>query len=178
MKLIILDQDGVITEESNGYMRSVDEWRPIPGSLQAIARLTQAGYRVVTAINQSAIGRGLLDIATFNAINDKLFQATQQAGGRIDAIFFCPHARYDKCTCRKPNAGLFVEIQQRYGTSLGSVLAVGDSLRDLQAAEKADAQPVLVLTGKGQATLTRGDLPKTTQVFANLTAVVDQIELL
>jgi D-glycero-D-manno-heptose 1,7-bisphosphate phosphatase len=175
MKLIILDHNGVINQGSDTYIKTPDEWKPIPGSLQAITRLTHAGYRVVIASNQSSIGRGLLDMTTFNLINDKMFRAVQQMGGRIDALFFCPHTQHDKCVCRKPGIGMFKEIKQRYCTELGHVLAVGDSSRDLQAAAKAGAIPVLVLTGKGAATQAAGDLPLGTQIFPDLTAVVDHL---
>ncbi len=175
MKLIILDHNGVINQGSDTYIKTPDEWKPVPGSLQAIARLTHAGYRVVTASNQSGIGRGLLDMTTFNAINDKMLRSVQQAGGRIDALFFCPHTQHDKCTCRKPGIGMFKEIRQRYSIELSHVPAVGDSLRDLQAAAKAGAIPVLVLTGKGAATLAEGNLPPNTQIFPDLAAVVDYL---
>jgi len=178
MKLIILDQNGVINQGGGDPgIRTPDEWKPIPNSLQAIARLTHAGYRVVTATNQSGIGRGLLDMTTFNLINAKMFHQVQQEGGRIDALFFCPHTQHDKCTCRKPGIGMFKEIRQRYGVELNQVLAVGDSLRDLQAAAKAGAIPVLVLTGKGKATQVGGDLPVNTQIYPDLSAVVDSLEI-
>jgi len=177
MKLIILDQNGVINYGSETYIRAPGEWKSIPGSLQAIARLTHAGYRVVTATNQSGIGRGLLDMTTFNSINDKMLRAVQQEGGRIDSLFFCPHTQHDKCSCRKPGIGMFKEIRQRYGVELNHVPAVGDSLRDLQAAAKAGAIPILVLTGKGQATLAEGNLPAGTQIYPDLSAVADSLEV-
>ena len=173
MKLIILDNNGVINQSSLTFIKSPDEWKPIPGSLEAIARLTHAGYRVIIATNQSGIGRGLLDMTTFNAINDKMFKAVQQAGGRLDAIFFCPHTQQDKCHCRKPETGMFQEIMHRYSTDLKGVPAIGDSLRDLQAAVAVGAIPILVLTGKGEVTHASGELPEETQVFADLASVVD-----
>jgi D-glycero-D-manno-heptose 1,7-bisphosphate phosphatase len=175
MKLIILDSNGVINEVSQTFITSLDEWKPIPGSLEAISRLTQAGYRVIIATNQSGIGRGLLDMTTFNAINDKMFKAVHHAGGRIDALFFCPHTEQDKCHCRKPEIGMFQEIMQRYSTDLKGVPAVGDSLRDLQAAVKVEAIPILVLTGKGEITHANGNLPEGTQIFAELASVVDTL---
>lgn len=175
MKLIILDSNGVINEASQTFIKSPDDWKPIPGSLEAISRLTHAGYRVIIATNQSGIGRGLLDMTTFNAINDKMFKAVHHAGGHIDAFFFCPHTEQDKCHCRKPEIGLFQEIMQRYSTDLKGVPAVGDSLRDLQAAVAVDAIPILVLTGKGEMTHANGDLPEGTQVFADLASVVDSL---
>lgn len=175
MKLIILDNRGVINFSSNTFIKTPDEWQPIPGSLAALARLTQAGYRVVIATNQSGIGRGLMDMETFNAINEKMYKAVSQAGGRIDAIFFCPHAKTDKCKCRKPKTGMFDEIVQRYCIDLKNIPIIGDSLRDLQAAAEAGAIPVLVLTGKGEKTKAEKTLPDGTKVFANLAAAVDSL---
>ena len=175
MKLIILDQAGVINQSSDTFIKSPDEWIPIPGSLEAVARLTHSGYRVIIATNQSGIGRGLLDMATYNAINDKMYKAVNQAGGRIDAIFFCPHSSTDKCSCRKPATGLFDEIMQRYGVNLSNVPAIGDSLKDLQAAVAAGAIPILVLTGKGQTTRTEKEMPAHTQIFENLAMAVDAL---
>ena len=175
MKLIILDQAGVINQSSDTFIKSPDEWIPIPGSLEAVARLTHSGYRVIIATNQSGIGRGLLDMATYNAINDKMYKAVNQAGGRIDAIFFCPHGSMDKCSCRKPATGLFDEIMQRYGVNLSNVPAIGDSLKDLQAAVAAGAIPILVLTGKGQTTRTEKEMPAHTQIFENLAMAVDAL---
>ncbi|MDH5480466.1 MAG: D-glycero-beta-D-manno-heptose 1,7-bisphosphate 7-phosphatase, partial [Nitrosomonas sp.] len=134
MKLIILDHNGVISKSSNTFIKTPEEWIPIPGSLEAIAHLTHSGYRIIIATNQSGIGRGLLDMTTFNTINDKMYKAVNQVGGRIDAIFFCPHTNADKCLCRKPATGMYTEIIQRYGVDLKNVPIIGDSLRDLQAA--------------------------------------------
>ncbi len=175
MKLIILDQTGVINQSSDAFIKTPEEWIPIPGSLDAIARLTHSGYRVVIATNQSGIGRGLLDMATYNAINDKMYKAVNQAGGRIDAIFFCPHTNADKCSCRKPATGLLDEIMQRYGVNLKNAPAVGDSLKDLQAAAAVGAIPMLVLTGNGQTTRTAKEIPAGTQIFENLAAVADAL---
>ena len=175
MKLIILDQTGVINQSSDAFIKTPEEWIPIPGSLDAIARLTHSGYRVVIATNQSGIGRGLLDMATYNAINDKMYKAVNQAGGRIDAIFFCPHTSADKCSCRKPATGLLDEIMQRYGVNLKNAPAVGDSLKDLQAAATVGAIPMLVLTGNGQTTRTAKEIPAGTQIFENLAAVADAL---
>ena len=172
MKLIILDRDGVVNFDSAQFIKSPDEWKPIPGSLEAIARLNQAGFRVVLATNQSGVGRGLFDMATLNAIHDKMHKALAQAGGRIDALFYCPHTADSKCACRKPEAGMFEEIARRFNTSLAGVPSVGDSLRDLQASVKFGAQPILVLTGKGEKTQAAGELPETTLVFPNLAEVV------
>jgi D-glycero-D-manno-heptose 1,7-bisphosphate phosphatase len=170
MKLVILDRDGTINHDSERHIKSPEEWKPIKGSLEAIARLTQAGYRVVVATNQSGIGRGLFDTATLNAIHDTMQRAVQQAGGRIDAIFFCPHAGETDCECRKPRPGMLLEIGKRLNTPLAGVPMVGDALRDLQAAEAAGARPVLVLTGKGRGTREAGGLPPGTEIFPDLAA--------
>jgi D-glycero-D-manno-heptose 1,7-bisphosphate phosphatase len=162
MKLIILDRDGVVNFDSVQFIKSPDEWKPIPGSLEAIARLNQAGFRVVLATNQSGVGRGLFDMATLNAINDKMHKMLAQAGGRIDALFYCPHTADSKCGCRKPAAGMFEEIARRFNTSLAGVPSVGDSLRDLQASAKQG----------GEKTQAAGDLPENTLIFANLAEVV------
>ncbi|MBS1216890.1 MAG: D-glycero-beta-D-manno-heptose,7-bisphosphate 7-phosphatase [Proteobacteria bacterium] len=175
MKLIILDRDGVINHDSASYIKSPDEWKPIAGSLEAIALLNQAGYRVLVATNQSGIGRGLFDMATLNAIHDKMHRALGLVGGRIDGIFYCPHAQDDGCNCRKPKTGLFEEIAHRFSVSLEGVPVIGDALRDLQAAASVGAQPILVLTGKGMKTRKDGNLPEGTTVHANLAAAVQSL---
>ncbi|MEQ1668540.1 MAG: D-glycero-beta-D-manno-heptose 1,7-bisphosphate 7-phosphatase, partial [Sulfuriferula sp.] len=152
-----------------------EEWKPIPGSLEAIARLNQAGYRVVVATNQSGVGRGLFDMAMLNAIHAKMHKAVAAAGGRIDAVFYCPHAADDQCACRKPLPGMYLEIAERFEIALQAVHVVGDSLRDLQAAAAVAALPMLVLTGKGEKTQVAGDLPAGTEVFADLASAVDRI---
>ena len=176
MKLVILDRDGVINEDSDQFIKNTTEWKPIPGSLEAIARLNHAGYRVVVASNQSGIGRGLLDMGALNAINDRMYRALAQVGGRIDALFYCPHAADANCECRKPKPGMFLDIAQRFNVDLaGGVPSIGDSLRDLQAAAKAGAQPMLVRTGKGAKTEAAGGLPDATPVFADLAEAVRNI---
>jgi len=175
MKLIILDRDGVINFGSAQFIKSPDEWKPIPGSLEAIARLTREGWRVVVATNQSGLARGLFEMATLNAIHAKMHKAAAQMGGRIEAVFFCPHSAEMECDCRKPKAGLFNEIAARYGSDLRGVPAVGDSLRDLQAAASVGARPLLVRTGKGEKTLKAGGLPDDTPVFDDLSAAVDYL---
>jgi D-glycero-D-manno-heptose 1,7-bisphosphate phosphatase len=175
MKLVILDRDGVINYDSASFISSTDDWQPLPGSLEAIAKLNQAGYHVVVATNQSAIGRGLLEMATLNAIHDKMHRAVAQAGGRIDAVFYCPHSQEDDCLCRKPKAGLLEEISRRLNTDLKDVSSIGDALRDLQAAAAAGAQPVLVLTGKGEQTRRSGELPAGTRIYADLAAAAKSI---
>lgn len=175
MKLIILDRDGVINVDSDQFIKSPAEWKPLPGSLEAIARLSQAGYRVVVATNQSGVGRGLFEMDTLNAIHEKMHKAVQAAGGRIDAIFYCPHAVDAGCDCRKPQPGMFVRIAACYNANLAGVPAVGDSLRDLTAAAAAGARPFLVLTGKGEKTRRDAALPPETPQFADLAAVADHL---
>lgn len=167
-RLIVLDRDGVINHDSDQFIKNPDEWRPIPGSLEAIARLHHAGYRVVVATNQSGVARGLLDMATLNGIHEKMHRALSVAGGRIDAIFYCPHSADAHCECRKPKCGMLKEIGVRFGVDMAAVPCVGDSLRDLQCAEAIGAQPMLVLTGKGERTLRDGSFPKNTVIFPDL----------
>jgi D-glycero-D-manno-heptose 1,7-bisphosphate phosphatase len=170
-KLIVLDRDGVINYDSDNFIKSPEEWRPIPGSLEAIARLNHAGFRVVVATNQSGLGRGLFDMATLIAIHEKMYKALGQVGGRIDAVFYCPHTGDSNCECRKPKPGMLIEIGQRFGVEMTGVPCVGDSVRDLQAAEAIDAQPILVLSGKGEKTLRAGTFPKNTVIFPDLAFV-------
>lgn len=174
-KLIVLDRDGVINHDSDQFIKSPDEWRPIPGSLEAIARLNHAGYRVVVATNQSGIGRGLFDMGMLNTIHEKMYKALAQAGGRLDAVFFCPHTADSKCECRKPKPGMLVEIGKRFNAELTGVPCIGDSLRDLAAADAVGAQPMLVLTGKGEKTLRDGNFPKNTVIFPDLAFAVSAL---
>ncbi|MGD2084077.1 MAG: D-glycero-beta-D-manno-heptose 1,7-bisphosphate 7-phosphatase [Chromatiales bacterium] len=175
MRLVILDRDGVINEDSDAYVKSPDEWIPIPGSLEAIARLNAAGWRVVVASNQSGLGRGLFDIGALNCIHDKLHRELSQAGGQLDGLFFCPHAPEDRCECRKPKTGLLLEIAERFNIELDGVPCIGDSLRDLEAAHAVSARPILVLTGKGTDTRKRlariGPVP----VYTRLAEAVDAL---
>lgn len=175
MKLVILDRDGTINVDSDRFIKSPDEWRPIPGALEAIARLNGAGYRVAVATNQSGIERGLFDMNALNAIHAKMLKAVLQAGGHIDVIYYCPHSGDADCRCRKPSPGMFVDISQRLNVSMAGVPCIGDGLRDLQAAKAAGGKPILVLTGKGAATLAAGGLPDATQTYADLPAAVDAI---
>lgn len=148
MKLVILDRDGTINEDRDDYVKSPEEWEPLPGALEAIARLHQAGWHVVVATNQSGLGRGLFDVAALNAMHLKMNEGLVKLGGRVDAVFFCPHAPEDGCDCRKPLPGLFVQIGQRFGVDLRGVPVVGDTLRDLQAGSAVGCAPHLVRTGK------------------------------
>ena len=175
MKLVILDRDGTINQDSDQYIKSPAEWKPIPGSLEAIARLTQGGWRIAVATNQSGLSRGLFDMATLNAIHVEMHRAVAQAGGRIDAIFFCPHAADSNCECRKPKPGLLLEISKRLDVELAGVPMIGDALRDLEAAVAAGAKPWLVLTGKGRKTRDAGGLPPGTEVAADLAAIAARL---
>ena len=151
MKLVILDRDGTINIDSDDFIKSPAEWNPLPGALEAIARLNHAGWHVVVASNQSGLGRGLFDVVALNAIHTKMHKALAAVGGRIDAVFYCPHTPDEGCTCRKPAPGLFEQIGERFGVELKATPAVGDSLRDMQAGSAAGCEPHLVLTGKGAA---------------------------
>jgi D-glycero-D-manno-heptose 1,7-bisphosphate phosphatase len=174
MQLVILDRDGVINEDSQDHIKSPEEWQPIPGSLEAIARLNRAGWHVVVATNQSGIARKLYDLDTLVRIHEKMHRAVREAGGQIDAVFFCPHGPQDHCRCRKPAPGLFHDIARRLRIALPGVPAIGDSLRDLQAARAVGARPILVRTGQGLDTLAQGVKPDV-QVFDNLGSAVEAL---
>jgi D-glycero-D-manno-heptose 1,7-bisphosphate phosphatase len=175
LKLIILDRDGVINYDSDAFIKSPDEWIPLPGSLQAMARLYQAGWTVVLASNQSGLGRGLFDMAALTSIHARMRRELGAVGGVIDSIFICPHHPDDGCTCRKPQPGLFEQIAQRYDVDLRGVPAVGDTLRDLQACAAMGCAPWLVKSGKGLNTLAKGGLPQGTQIANDLAAVADAL---
>ena len=151
-KLVVLDRDGVINEDSADYIKSEAEWHPLPGSLEAIARLNTAGIDVVIATNQSGLARGLFDEFTLARIHQKLLTAVEHAGGHISGIFYCPHAPDAGCACRKPGTGMLQAIEGELGVSLAGSVFVGDSLKDLQAARAWDMQPILVRSGKGRQT--------------------------
>lgn len=174
MKLIILDRDGVINEDSDAFIKSVDEWRPLPGSIEAIARLSKAGWTVAVATNQSGLARGYFTTQTLEAMHQRLRELVAEQGGRVDLIRYCPHGPDDGCDCRKPLAGLFRQIAEHYGVALDGVPTVGDSLRDLQAGASVGCQPYLVRTGKGRATEGKS-LPAGTRVFDDLAAVASYL---
>ena len=174
-KLVILDRDGVINFDSAQFIKTPDEWKPIPGSLNAIARLNQSGYRVVVATNQSGVGRDLFDMDTLNRIHQKMHKAAAEVGARIDAIFYCPHTADSACDCRKPKPGMFRRISETLNIDLKGVPTVGDSLRDLQAGAAVGCQPLLVRTGKGTKTEADGKLPEGTLIFDDLSAAVDHL---
>ena len=175
MKLIILDRDGVINRDSDNFIKSVDEFVTLPGSVEAIARLNQAGYRVAIATNQSGISRGYYNLDTLNAMHEKLRAELSSYGGSIDMIAFCPHGPDDKCDCRKPKPGMYLEIARRFDLSLEGVPVIGDSLRDLQAAQAVSARPILVRTGKGKRTLEKGEGLEGIPVYDDLAAAVSAI---
>lgn len=183
MKLCILDRDGTINEDSIEYIKTPAEWKPMPGALEAIARLNHAGWHVVVASNQSGLGRGLFDMATLNAMHAKMHSMLAAVGGRIDAIYFCPHSPDEACKCRKPESGLFEQIAERYGIDLKDVPAVGDSVRDLVAGAALGCQPHLVLTGKSKPLAEKladgqalpSEYPANTQVHADLSAFADAL---
>lgn len=175
MRAIILDRDGVINEDSDAYIKSLDEWRPIPGSIDAIARLAQAGWTIAVCTNQSGIARGLISEATVSAIHDRLRERVRQAGGEIHGIFVCPHGPDADCDCRKPRAGLLLEAARRLGFSLADIPIVGDSERDLQAGALVGGRLMLVRTGKGERTLARGLTLAVDGIYEDLAAVVDAL---
>lgn len=159
-KTIILDRDGVINIDSPNFIRSPDEWHPIPGSLESIVRLNQAGFQVAIATNQSGIGRGYFDLETYYKIEQKMINALDALGGHFDHIAFCPHHPDEGCRCRKPEPGLIQAVASQLNAPLTpeSIWVIGDSLRDLEAAWSANCRPILVLTGNGGGTL--ASLPK------------------
>ncbi len=173
-RYIILDRDGVINQDSDNYIKSAEEWIPLPGSLEAIARLNQAGYSVAVATNQSGIARGLFDQRTLNAMHQKFHRELASFGAHVDLIAWCPHGPEDDCPCRKPKPGLYQEIARRWDVSLENMPIVGDSLRDLEAAVTVKAKPILVRTGKGERTVQNlGDLQA--EIFDDLAAVVEHL---
>lgn len=175
MKLVILDRDGVINKDSDNFIKSPDEWIPIPGSLEAIALLNKHGFRVAVATNQSGIARGLYDVATLNAIHKKMHDALAKVGGEIDAVYYCPHAADDHCECRKPKSKMIEDIGHRFSVDLNNIPAVGDALRDLQAFANVGCQAMLVRTGKGEQTLAGGNLPANTLIFSDLAEAANHI---
>ncbi|MCI0505295.1 MAG: D-glycero-beta-D-manno-heptose 1,7-bisphosphate 7-phosphatase [Gammaproteobacteria bacterium] len=176
--LIILDRDGVINEDSDDYIKSTDEFIPIAGSLAAIAKLTRAGYTVVVATNQSGIARGYFNAATLHAMHDKLRTLLEAEGGRIDNIYYCPHGPGDNCNCRKPKPGLLQQILKDYPVDPADAVSIGDSLRDLQAAQAVGIPNMLVRTGKGKKTeaqLAQNSTFAAVPVFDNLSEAVDAL---
>jgi len=172
IKLIILDRDGVINEDSDAFIKSPDEWIPLPGSLEAIAHLKHAGWTVAVATNQSGIARGLFSEDALHAMHKKMARLLDELGARIDYITWCPHGPDQGCDCRKPLPGMYQQIARHFGCSLKGVPVVGDSARDLEAAVAVGARPILVRTGKGERTLAAGKMPEGTHVVTNLAEAV------
>jgi D-glycero-D-manno-heptose 1,7-bisphosphate phosphatase len=150
-KLIILGRDGILNEFREDHIKAPEEWVAVPGALEAVSRLNHAGWHVVVATNQSGIGRGMIDMAAVNAVHAHMLRSLQTLGGRVDAVFFCPHTPEDDCDCRKPLPGMVLDIGRRYGADLAQVPMVGDTLRDLQAAQAAGCEPHLVRSGRAAA---------------------------
>lgn len=175
MKWLLLDRDGVINRDSDHFIRSLEEWIPIPGSLEAIARASLAGYSVAVLSNQSGIARGYLDAETVEAIHTTLQAQVEQLGGRVQRILYCPHGPQDECRCRKPGTGLFSQLADEFHVELPGQPVVGDSLRDLEAGVAVGCRPFLVRTGKGERTLAAGELPAGTTVLPDLAAVIDHL---
>ncbi|MEH6824582.1 MAG: D-glycero-beta-D-manno-heptose 1,7-bisphosphate 7-phosphatase [Motiliproteus sp.] len=174
-KLIILDRDGVINQDSDAYVKNAAEWIPLPGSAEAIARLCKAGYRVAVATNQSGLGRGYFTQVELDAMHAKMSAVIAAAGGRLDGIFFCPHSPDQGCDCRKPLPGLIHQIEAALVVSAQGAIMIGDSLRDLEAGQSAGCIPILVKTGKGLRTLSKGKGLEGVAVFDDLAAVVDHL---
>ena len=174
MKLLILDRDGVINYDSDAYIKSVEEWIPLPGAIEAIAQLSKAGWTVAIATNQSGIARGYYDVATLEAMHARLRALVAEQGGEVGLIVYCPHGPDEGCECRKPKPGMLRTIAEHYAADLHECWFVGDSLGDLQAAEAVGSQPVLVKTGKGHITLAK-EFPATTLIFEDLAAVAAQL---
>ena len=176
MKLVILDRDGTLNQDSAEFIKTPEEWLPLPGALEAIARLNHAGWHVVIASNQSGLGRGLFDVSMLNAIHAKMHTMLAAVGARVDAVFYCPHAPDEGCHCRKPEPGLFEQIGERYGIDLHGVPTVGDTARDVVAGVVCGCEPHLVLTGKGEAYKGHKlphSFPKGTLVHADLAAFAE-----
>lgn len=176
MKTIILDRDGVINQDSDNFIKTVDEFIPLPGSVEAVAKLKHAGYKVFIATNQSGIYRGYCDVKTLNAMHEKLAALLKEHDAKIDGIEFCPHGPDENCDCRKPKSGMYLSIAKQAGISdFSSILVVGDSLRDLQAAQSINAKPHLVRTGKGERTIKKGEGIKDIPIYNDLADFVNQL---
>ena len=174
MKLIILDRDGVINQDSDKFIKTPDEFIPLAGSLNAISQLNKAGYTVAIATNQSGIARGLYSLDTLQQMHDKLDRLLSELGGHIDYIAFCPHGPDDNCNCRKPKPGMYHAIAKHFNVSLSGVPVIGDSLRDLQAAQAVEATPYLVKTGKGKRTIEKGEGLNGIEIYDNLEDFVNK----
>ncbi len=176
-KVVVLDRDGVINEDSAEFIKSPAEWHELPGSLDAIARLHRAGYKVVVATNQSGIGRGLFSLEALADIHRKMLDKVLAAGGHIANIFFCPHVPADHCSCRKPAAGMLYQVAAQFGCGLRNMIVIGDSARDLEAALTVGSRPILVRTGKGRSTEDALRPNDPVEVYDDLAAAVDALLL-
>ena len=174
LKLLILDRDGVINYDSDAYIKSVEEWIPLPGSIEAIAQLSKAGWTVAIATNQSGIARGYYDIATLEAMHARLRALVAEQGGEVGLVVYCPHGPDEGCDCRKPKPGMLKIIAEHYKVPLAGIWFVGDSLGDLEAAKAVESQPVLVKTGKGEKTQAK-NLPVGTLIFDDLAAIAAEL---
>ena len=179
-KLVILDRDGVINFDSPNYIKNPEEWIPIPGSIEAIAKIKAEGWKVVVATNQSAVGRGIIQLTDLFDIHAKLLNCVRRFGADVDGIFFCPHRPSQGCACRKPKPGMFQEITKRFGVVGKYCITVGDSLRDLKAAEAISARSFLVLTGNGKETLKEHKslhdlMPDKVEIANDLSSVAEKI---
>ena len=175
-KVIVLDRDGVINEDSEHYIKSPQEWISLPGSIEAIARLKDAGYLVAVATNQSGIGRGLFSEDVLAEMHQKLRdEVAEHTSLNVDLIAYCPHLPDEGCDCRKPNPGLLDQVSERLGVDLEGSWMIGDSLKDLQVGRSRGMQAVLVRTGKGSITEQKGNLPEGSLIFDSLSAAVDQL---
>ena len=176
MKLVILDRDGVINQDSDDYVKSVDEWIPLPGSAEAIARLSQAGIIVAVATNQSGIARGYFSEQTLADMHAKMHGLVEQAGGKISQVLWCPHGPDDQCSCRKPLPGMVSSLLNEFNVNASDAIMVGDSPRDLEAGAAVGVLPFLVKTGKGQRTLDAGKkLPEGTGIYEDLSQLVAEL---
>ena len=175
MSLIILDRDGVINQDSDNYIRTLDQWIALPGSITAIANLSKAGYSIAVATNQSGIGRGYYELDTLSAMHQKMISLVEAQGGCIDHIAYCPHTPEDDCSCRKPKPAMLLQILAKYNLPASDTWFVGDSLRDLEAAWAIDMPTALVKTGKGQRSIDKGLIPNDTPVFTDLASFSQQL---
>lgn len=174
-KLIILDRDGVINVDSDDYIKSIKEWIPIPGSIEAVARLTHEGWKVAVATNQSGLARGYFSLEDLDKMHNKMRRLVTQAGGKIDNVCYCPHLPAENCDCRKPKPGLYRKISKQLGIGLKGIPVVGDTIRDIEAARAVGAIPILVLTGKGSSTFEKGEGLNGVPIFDNLSSVVETL---
>lgn len=167
-RVVVLDRDGVINQESAEFVKTTDEWKPLAGSLNAIAELSRAGFLVTVATNQSGVGRGLLTTETLEAIHRKMIDCARAAGGKIDGIFVCPHRPDEGCDCRKPKPAMLQQIAIRFSCDPAGMHVIGDSIRDLEAAQSVGARPILVRTGNGRKSEKLLPANSPVRVFDNL----------